>query len=88
MSSLSGQNNNGRISGTRSSRVSSTNFYKLRELDRKITAIDKLINSYTFTFMTMPQKMKLFARRFDLDERRKLARNKRKNYGINKDSHT
>jgi hypothetical protein len=88
MSSLSGQNSNGRISGTRSSRVSSTIFYKLRDLDRKITEIDELINSYTFACMTIAQQRKIYSKRFDLDEKRKSVRNKRKNHGLNKDSHT
>lgn len=81
MSSLSGQNSNGRISGTRSSRVSSTIFYKLRDLDRKITEIDKLINSYSFYCMSTPQKRKIFTKKIDLDEKRKAIRNKRKQHG-------
>lgn len=80
MSSLSGQNSNGRISGTRSSRVSSTMFYKLRELDRKITEIDKLINSYTFACMTIAQQRKHLHTRNILDEKRKQVRLARKKY--------
>jgi hypothetical protein len=79
MSSLSGQNSNGRISGTRSSRVSSTLFYQLRELDRKITKID---DDITFWLRISHHKEadKLKKRRETLDKKRQEVRNKRKKY--------
>jgi len=79
MSSLSGQNSNGRISGTRSSRVSSSLFYQLRELDRKITEIDNHILFYHRIF-SHTEVNKLEKKRKVLDDKRKHARNKRKKY--------
>jgi hypothetical protein len=79
MSSLSGKNSNGRISGTRSSRVSSTLFYQLRKLDRKITAIDNQILFYRRIFSHI-EVNKLEKKRKVLDEKRKQIRNKRKKY--------
>jgi len=79
MSSLSGQNSNGRISGTRSSRVSSTLFYQLRKLDRKITKIDEQL---LFWYRTGSYKgaAKLEKKRKVLDDKRKQVRIKRKKY--------
>jgi len=79
MSSLSGQNSNGRISGTRSSRVSSTLFYQLRKLDRKISNIDNQILFYRRIFSHAEVKA-LEKKRKSFDEKRRLARNKRKKY--------
>ena len=81
MSSLSGQNNNGRISGTRSSRVSSTIFYQLRELDRKITLLDvKIFNILTYLNFSKTEFNKLKTKRESLDQKRKQVRLKRKKY--------
>lgn len=77
MSSLSGQNSNGRISGTRSSRVSSTLFYQLRELDRKITKIDNEIIFWRRIF-SHKEVNKLEKKREALDKKRKQVRIKRK----------
>jgi hypothetical protein len=79
MSSLSGQNSNGRISGTRSSRVSSTLFYQLRELDRKITKIDDNIIFWLRIF-DYKEANKLRKKREVLDKKRQQVRNKRKKY--------
>jgi hypothetical protein len=79
MSSLSGQNSNGRISGTRSSRVSSTLFHQLRELDRKITKIDDNIIFWLRIF-NYKEANKLEKRRETLDKKRQQVRNKRKKY--------
>lgn len=79
MSSLSGQNSNGRISGTRSSRVSSTIFYQLRQLDRKITKLDKSLNCiHNRLFLSNTQYKKLEIKREALDQKRKQVRLKRK----------
>lgn len=78
MSSLSGQNNQGRLSRARSSRASSTIFSKLRKLDRQISYLDKRL-SYTFSVY---ERKAILAKRDSLDEKRKLARNKRKGYTI------
>jgi hypothetical protein len=77
MSSLSGKNSNGRISGTRSSRVSSTLFYQLRELDRKITKIDNEIIFWLRIF-NYKEADKLEKKRKAIDEKRKHIRLKRK----------
>jgi hypothetical protein len=79
MSSLSGQNSNGRISGTRSSRVSSTLFYQLRELDRKISKIDDNIIFWLRIF-DYKEANKLKNKRETLDKKRQQVRNKRKKY--------
>ena len=79
MSSLSGQNNNGRISGTRSSRVSSTLFYQLRELDRKISKIDDNIIFWLRIF-DHKEANKLRKKREVLDKKRQQVRNKRKKH--------
>jgi hypothetical protein len=79
MSSLSGQNSNGRISGTRSSRVSSTLFYQLRELDRKISKIDDNIIFWLRIFH-YKEANELKKKREVLDKKRQQVRNKRKKY--------
>jgi hypothetical protein len=79
MSSLSGQNSNGRISGTRSSRVSSTLFHQLRELDRKITKIDNNI-IFWLTIAHYKEADKLKKKREALDKKRLQVRNKRKKH--------
>ena len=79
MSSLSGQNSNGRISGTRSSRVSSTLFYQLRELDRKISKIDDNIIFWLRIF-DYKEANKLKKKRETLDKKRQQVRNKRKKH--------
>ena len=79
MSSLSGQNSNGRISGTRSSRVSSTSFHQLRELDKKISKIDENITFWLRAFH-YKEADKLKKRRENLDKKRQEVRNKRKKY--------
>jgi len=81
MSSLSGKNSNGRISGTRSSRVSSTIFYQLRELDRKITLLDvKIFNILSYLNFSKTEFNKLKTKRESLDQKRKQVRLKRKKY--------
>ena len=83
MSSLSGKNINGRISGTRSSRVSSTLFFKLRELDRKISNLDSSLNCiHNRLFLSKAQYNKLEIQRETLDQKRKLIRLKRKNFKL------
>lgn len=77
MSSLSGQNSNGRISGARSSRASSTLFYQLRELDRKISKLDKDILFFARIFRWKDKKA-LEKKREALDAKRIKVRNKRK----------
>ena len=75
MNSLSGQNSQGRLSGARSSRASSTIFYKLRELDRKI---QEWKNELRFRFGARAQYAQ---RQIDkLDKKRKELRNKRKQF--------
>jgi len=81
MSSLSGENSNGRISGTRSSRVSSTLFFKLRELDRRISKLDESLNSiHNRLFLSKAQYNKLKTQRETLDQKRTLIRLKRKKF--------
>lgn len=81
MSSLSGQNSNGRISGTRSSRVSSTIFYQLRTLDRKISKLDvKIYNILTYMTLPKTEYNKLKTQRETLDQKRKQIRLRRKGY--------
>jgi hypothetical protein len=72
------------MSGTRSSRVSSTIFLRLRSLDRKITEIDKLLIYHKKFFAPWTQKelKKLWERRNKLDQKRKEIRIKRKNETI------
>jgi hypothetical protein len=78
MSSLSGKNSNGRISGTRSSRVSSTLFYQLRDLDRKISLIEILL---PLARIFNRRKVKILEKkRQSLDKKREKVRNKRKKY--------
>lgn len=80
--SLSGKNSSGRTSGGRSSRPSSTIFYKLRELDRKISKIDnelKSIRYYGWMYSNSFVK-KLKQRREKLDLKRKEVRELRKKY--------
>jgi hypothetical protein len=79
MSSLSGKNSNGRISGTRSSRVSSTLFYQLRNLDRKISLIDNQFLFFATIFNRKKVKI-LEKKREALDKKREKVRNKRKKY--------
>lgn len=78
MNSLSGKNNLGRKSGVSSSLASSTIFYKLRDLDRKITELDQYLSCYynsTFYKKTYNKKLE---QRAKLGNKRMLIRNKRK----------
>ena len=76
--SLSGKNSSGRTSGGRSSRPSSTIFYKLRELDRKISEIDnqlKAMGYYNWMSYNINSVVtKLRRRREKLDLKRKEVR--------------
>ncbi len=78
--SLGGQNSDRRISSARSSRALSTNFKKLRELDRKISEIDNNWKPYfdAGCHFYIPEKIR--NRRIRLDNKRKEIRLKRKGY--------
>lgn len=79
MSSLGGQNSHRRMSGARSSRASSTIFYNLRSLDRKIGLIDLQFSPYKEWKIAIPAYLSnLIKRREKLDEKRKNIREKRK----------
>ena len=80
MSSLGGKNSTGRSSGARSSRASSTLFYTLRNLDVKISLLDKEILFYFYIFDKRKVKI-LQSKRENLDKKRLKIRNKRK-YGL------
>ena len=73
--SLGGKNKGGRTTGARSSRVSSTIFKKLKELDRKITKIDETIR---FRAWLSSDIKKLKKQREELDKKRKETRELRK----------
>jgi hypothetical protein len=80
--SLGGENNHGRMSGTRSSRVLSTNFKKLQKLDREITKLYKMITPFSiryFDFGKYPNK-KIMDKIKKLDTQRKEVRLERKKY--------
>ena len=77
--SLGGQNSHRRVSGARSSRALSTIFKSLRDVDRTIGLMDRMV------IMKGEQWVRDFcpkfnARRDKLDQRRKILRLKRKGY--------
>ena len=78
MSSLGGQNSHRRMSGARSSRASSTIFYKLRKLDRAIGLIDLELSLYKGWKLMPSYFSRVFKKRQKLDEKRKLIRQQRK----------
>ena len=80
MSSLGGKNNPRRGSGARSSRASSTIFYKLRELDKKIRIKDIQIQMWINMGSSKSSIKKLQQQRIVLDEKRRQTRLKRKKY--------
>ena len=83
--SLGGENSRRRTSGTRSSRVLSTNFKKLQKLDREISRLQNRINpfrAYSFDFGKHRNK-KLEEQIKKLDLKRKEVRLERKKYEIN-----
>ena len=86
MSSLGGKNSHRRMSGARSSRASSTIFFKLRNLDRKISIIDKNIYLYKLYPSMIHHNRSYYEnnlkRRIKLDEQRKQLRAERKNLKI------
>jgi hypothetical protein len=80
--SLGGENSRRRTSGTRSSRVLSTNFKKLQKLDREITRLQNRINpfgNFNFGFGKHRNK-KLEEQIKKLDIKRKEVRLERKRY--------
>jgi len=80
--SLGGENSRRRTSGTRSSRVLSTNFKKLQKLDREITKLYKMITPFSiryFDFGKYPNK-KIMDKIKKLDMQRKEVRMERKKY--------
>jgi len=79
--SLGGKNMDGRITGARSSRASSTIFKKLKKLDREITEIDnklRYVNMLRYETWLSPDVKKLKQRREKLDQKRKKTRALRK----------
>jgi len=71
----------GRITGARSSRASSTIFKQLKKLDREITEIDnklRYVNMLHYEAWLSPDVKKLKERREKLDEKRKKTRALRK----------
>jgi len=82
--SLGGQNNHGRMSGTRSSRVLSTIFKKLQKLDREISILQNRINPFgNFNFgFGKHQNKKLEEQIKKLDLKRKEVRIERKKYNL------
>jgi len=79
--SLGGQNSPGRRSGARSSRALSTIFRKLRNLDREIAAVSRIIaTDGRLGMMTPKEWMAKVDRLRMLDEQRKAVRNARKGY--------
>ena len=82
--SLGGENSRRRTSGTRSSRVLSTNFKKLQKLDREITRLYKMITPFSirsFDFGKYPNK-KIMDKIKKLDMQRKEVRLERKKYKL------
>ena len=77
--SLGGQNSHRRVSSARSSRALSTIFKSLRDVDRKIGIMDRMV------IMKGEQWVRDFCPKFNsrrdkLDQRRKILRLKRKGY--------
>ena len=77
--SLGGQNSHRRVSGARSSRALSTIFKSLRDVDRMIGLMDRMV------IMKGEQWVRDFCPKFNasrdkLDQRRKILRLKRKGY--------
>ncbi len=71
----------GRITGARSSRASSTIFKQLKKLDREITEIDnklRYVNMLRYETWLSPDVKKLKQRREKLDQKRKKTRALRK----------
>ena len=82
--SLGGENSRRRTSGTRSSRVLSTNFKKLQKLDREISRLQNRINSFgDFNFDFGKHKNKKLEEQIKkLDLKRKDVRLERKKYNL------
>lgn len=88
MSSLSGQNGPRRGSSARSSRASSTLFFRLRKLDSEIHFLDykvRYLNTWYSKVPSIAQEIKtLTSRLYKLDQKRKEVRNKRKLHAVQK----
>jgi hypothetical protein len=82
--SLGGQNNHGRMSGTRSSRVLSTIFKKLQKLDREISKLQNRITPFgDFDFGFEKHRNKKLEQQIKkLDLKRKEVRIERKKYNL------
>ena len=80
--SLGGENSRRRTSGTRSSRVLSTNFKKLQKLDREISILQNRITPFwDFNFGFGKHKNKKLEEQIKkLDLKRKEVRLERKKY--------